>query len=74
MKHEELSFASESLRRPPPMRAERVQEVRERLRAGLYETKAVREELAYRLSALPGLLRGDPTALHPRVEPPAKNR
>jgi len=36
----------------PDVRAERVREVRERLKAGVYDTGAIRDELAHRLASL----------------------
>ena len=38
----------------PDVRAERVQEVRERLKAGVYDTKGVKDELAHRLTSILG--------------------
>lgn len=52
-----MSAAKKSLDEEPEVRAQRVAEVRERLKAGVYDTKGIRDELAHRLTSI---LRGLP--------------
>ena len=49
-----MGNARKVLDHEPDLRAERVREVRERLKAGVYETRGVRDELAHRLSSILG--------------------
>lgn len=47
-----MTSARNKLDSEPDLRAERVREVKERLKAGVYETRGVRDELAHRLSSI----------------------
>ena len=49
-----MSTARNKLENEPDVRADKVQEVKQRLKAGVYETRAVRDELAHRLSSILG--------------------
>ena len=49
-----MERARQNLEGESDVRSERVQEVKERLRAGVYDTKAVRDELAHRLTSILG--------------------
>lgn len=54
-----MTSARDKLDSEPDVRADKVREVKERLKAGVYETRGIRDELAHRLSSilrdLPGL-------------------
>lgn len=47
-----MSTARKALDEAPDVRAERVQEVRSRLAAGVYQTDGIRAELAHRLTSI----------------------
>lgn len=49
-----MSSARKKLDQEPDVRADKVQEVKQRLKAGVYDTRAIRDELAHRLSSLLG--------------------
>ncbi|HKK70109.1 MAG TPA: flagellar biosynthesis anti-sigma factor FlgM [Candidatus Krumholzibacteria bacterium] len=51
-----MNSARNTLDKTPDVRAERIAEVKERMRAGVYETDGVRQELAHRLSGILGEL------------------
>mgnify|MGYP006281854827 FL=1 len=51
-----MNAARNSLDETPDVRAERIAEVKERLRSGVYETDGIRQELAHRLSGILGEL------------------
>ena len=55
-----MNSARNTLEKAPDVRADRIAEVKERLRAGVYETDGVRQELAHRLSSILGDLPGTP--------------
>ncbi len=47
-----MSAARKSLDESPDIRADRVREVKERLKSGVYETKGIQDELAHRLASI----------------------
>lgn len=47
-----MGSARRTLDEHPDVRAERIREVRERLQAGVYDTGAIRDELAHRLASI----------------------
>ncbi len=47
-----MSQAREKLEESPDVREEKIRAVRERLAAGVYETQAIRDELAHRLGSV----------------------
>ena len=49
-----MDRARESGQTDVELRAERIREVKHRLRAGVYETEAIRDELAERLTGILG--------------------
>ncbi len=49
-----MTHARNKLDSEPDVRADKVQEVKQRLKAGVYETRAIRDELAHRLSSILG--------------------
>lgn len=49
-----MSSARNKLESEPDFRADKVREVKERMKAGVYETRAIRDELAHRLSSILG--------------------
>lgn len=49
-----MNTARQKLDAQPAVRADRIREVRERLAAGVYDTRAIRDELALRLSSVLG--------------------
>ena len=49
-----MNAARNSIDKTPDVRAERIAEVKERLRAGVYDTDGIRQELAHRLSGVLG--------------------
>lgn len=51
-----MNSARNTLDKSPDVRAERIAEVKERMRAGVYETDGVQQELAHRLSGILGEL------------------
>ena len=56
-----MSKAKDKLETTPDVRADRIREVKERLEAGVYDTKGIRDELAHRLSSVLSDLPLDPT-------------
>lgn len=60
-----MNAARNSLDKTPDVRAERIAEVKERLRSGVYETDGIRQELAHRLSGILGEL---PSATAPESD------
>jgi len=56
-----MNAARNSLDKTPDVRAERIAEVKERLRAGVYDTDGIRQELAHRLSGILGELPAEPS-------------
>lgn len=51
-----MNVARNSLDKTPDVRAERIAEVKERLRSGVYDTEGIRQELAHRLGGILGEL------------------
>jgi anti-sigma28 factor (negative regulator of flagellin synthesis) len=54
-----MNAARNSLDKTPDVRAERIAEVKERLRSGVYDTEGIRQELAHRLSGILGEIPSD---------------